>query len=290
MSKKILKATHEGPLTIGDLEIDSAVLEDGTRVLNSKGFLKALGRPWKGSSRTELPNFLGAKNLMSFVSDKLTLDLIPIEYKNKKGMTVKGFKAELIPLVCDVYLKARETGALSKTQEAIAQKAEILVRSLSKIGIVALVDEATGYQYQRDKDELHRILEAYISEEFLPWTKRFPDEFYENLFRLKGWSYNPLSVKRPRIVGKLTNELVYEKLPEGVLEELKRKTPKSPKGHYTKRFYQSLTENIGNPHLGKHLASVITLMKISPNWRKFKGYFIRAFGGQIELDFEENEK
>ncbi len=98
-----------------------------------------------------------------------------------------------------------------------------------------------------------------------------------------------MSVKRPTIVGKLTNELVYEKLPKGVLEELKRKTPKSPKGHYTKRFHQSLTEEIGNPHLGKHLASVITLMKISSNWRKFKSYFNRAFGGQTEFDFEDDE-
>lgn len=290
MTKKILKAIYEGDLKIGDLKIPSAVLEDKTRVLNSKGFLTAIGRPWKGSSRTELPNFLGAKNLVPFVSDQLRESLVPIEYKSKKGgKTIKGFKAELIPLVCDVYLKARESGALSKTQEAVAQKAEILVRSLSKIGIVALVDEATGYQYERDRDELYRILEAYISKEFLPWTKRFPDEFYENLFRLKGWTYNPLTVKRPKVVGRLTNELVYEKLPPGVLEELKKKTPKSPKGHYTKRFHQSLTNDIGNPHLEKHLASVITLMKISPNWRKFKSFFIRAFGGQPELDFDEDD-
>jgi P63C domain. len=289
MSKKVLNAINEGDLIIGDLKIPSAVLEDKTRVLNSKGFLTAIGRSWKGSSRTDLPNFLGAKNLIPFVSEQLRVDLIPIEYRNKRGKIIKGFKAELIPLVCDVYLKAREAQSLSKTQEAVAQKAEILVRSLSKIGIIALIDEATGYQYDRDRNELYQILEAYVNKEFLPWTKRFPDEFYENLFRLKGWTYNPLTVKRPKLVGKLISELVYKKLPKGVLDELKRKTPKSPKGNYTKRFHQSLTEDIGNPHLEKHLVSVITLMKISPNWRKFKSYFVRAFGGQTEFDFEEED-
>jgi len=56
---------------------------------------------------------------------------------------------------------------LSPRQKIIADQCEILVRSFAKVGIIALVDEATGYQYEREKAELQVILKTYISEEIL---------------------------------------------------------------------------------------------------------------------------
>jgi hypothetical protein len=162
------------------------------------------------------------------------------------------------------------------------------------VGITALVDEATGYQEERDKQELQRILAAYIAKELLPWTKRFPDEFYENLFRLRGWQYRPLSVRRPLLVGKLTAQLVYEKLPPGVLDELRRVNPVDEETRRRKhKHHQFLTDDIGNPHLQKQLVAVTTLMKVSANWREFKRNFARAFpptdGIQRDFGFEEEE-
>ena len=98
------------------------------------------------------------------------------------------------------------------------------MRGFARVGITALIYEATGYEKIKDRDELEKILEAYISKELLPWTKRFPDDFYQHLFRLRGWQYRPLSIKRPKYVGKLTNELIYDKLPKGVLNDLRGKT------------------------------------------------------------------
>ena len=139
----------------------------------------------------------------------------------------------------------------------------------------------------RDRDALNMILEAYIAKELLPWAKQFPDEFYRQLFRLRGWQYSPMTVKRPQYVGKLTNELIYDKLPPGVLNELREKNPRTAKGHRKHKFHQFLTEDIGHPHLGKQIASVVTLMRISPNWRKFYDMFKQAFpksGDQLFLD------
>ncbi|MGZ7317544.1 P63C domain-containing protein, partial [Streptococcus pyogenes] len=110
--------------------------------------------------------------------------------------------------------------------------------SLAKVGVTALVDEATGYQYERERFELQKIFKAYISEELLKWQKMFPDDFYMEIFRLNGWSYDVQSIKRrPGVVGKWTNELIYKRLPDGVLEELKRRTPKTKKGQYKARFF-----------------------------------------------------
>ena len=160
------------------------------------------------------------------------------------------------------------------------------MRALSRVGVIALVDEATGYQEVRDRDELHRILAAYIHEELLPWAKRFPDEFYQQLFRLKGWEYKPPSVKRPQFVGKLTNELIYEKLPDGVLQQLREKNPLTSGGYRKHRHHQFLTMDIGNPHLERHVAAVTTLMRVSSTWTRFKKLFDRAYPpaiAQLEL-------
>lgn len=110
--------------------------------------------------------------------------------------TVIGYSAEILPAVCEVWLRAREAGALQKQQLGRAQNAEILLRGLAHVGIVALIDEATGYQYDRDRDELHRLLAVYLTEERLAWAKRFPDEFYKQIYRLKEWPWPPNSAQR----------------------------------------------------------------------------------------------
>jgi hypothetical protein len=156
------------------------------------------------------------------------------------------------------------------------------MRALSRVGVIALVDEATGYQAVRDREELHRILAAYIHDELLPWTKRFPDEFYRELFRLRGWPYNPPSLKRPQLVGKLTNELVYNELPEGVLDDLRKKNPVVARdGRRRYKHHQFLTVDVGNPHLEKQVTAVMTLMRVSPTWSRFKKLFARAFPPKV---------
>jgi hypothetical protein len=214
---------------------------------------------------------------------------ILVVYTAQNGRVVDGYRAELIPLMYDVYLSARMDGVLTKQQENLAIAIEILVRSLSKLGIVALVDEATGYQADRDRDELQKLLSRYISKELLPWAKRFPDEFYQELFRLRGWDYPTASGQRPGIVGHYTNQFVYDYLPPGVKEELQKNNPSVSPGRRKWKHHQFLTVELGNVHLEKHLIKVITLMQASDTWNEFIKKFNRVFGviDQLELDLEK---
>lgn len=291
-----LKATHQGKLVIGDRELTCAVLEDGSRIISRNAVFKAFGRTKRGRKKgevrvadlPELPSFIDANNLTVYITHELKQLLMEkITYKNESGRYVEGYKAEIIPLLCDVYLSARIDGVLTKQQERLATVSEILVRSLSKIGIVALVDEATGYQVDRDRDELQKLLSAYISEELLPWTKRFPDEFYKEMFRLRGWDYPKPRAKRPSIVGYYTNKFVYDLLPPGVKEELQHKNPTVLPGRRKWRHHQFLTDDIGNHHLEKHLIKVITLMQASETWEEFIKKFNRVFQipEQTEIEF-----
>jgi len=167
------------------------------------------------------------------------------------------------------------------------------MRGLAKVGIVALVDEATGYQVVRDRQDLHKILAAYISKELLPWAKRFPDEFYQQMFRLRGWSFDPETGKKPILAGKLTEKIVYKKLPPGVLDELKKKNPKNNEGRRRHKYFQFLTKDIGNPHLEKHLLISTALMRASRTWKEFLRLLERAVpnpgGNQTEMEFMEDE-
>lgn len=302
---KRLKATHTGPLKIGDISIPCAVLEDGTRVLSEHGITTAL-RSRSGASkrlkkhatdgdRAPLPVFVAPDSLKPFISDELKDGpLNPIEYEVGKHVR-RGFRAEVLPQVCEVWLKARDAGVVQKQQMKKCRQAEILMRGIAHIGIISLVDEATGYQYVRDREELQKILAAYIRPELMPWTRRFPDDFYKEMFRLWGWKYPPDSRKGaprgPRYAGKLTRQLVYEKLPSGVIDELERRNPSDDKGQRSKRHHQWLTDDIGNPHLGKQVAVATTLMRISLNKAQFKRNFARAFpeGHQQAEMFDESD-
>lgn len=285
------KATHNGILKIGSGQIPCAVLENGQRVLTQEGFLDAIGRARKakaghGASVDGLPAFLSANNLKPFISDELVRSTTPLRFKGVKGVRGFGYKAELLPQVCQVYLEARDAGLLLPSQRHIAETCDMLIRALATVGIVALVDEATGYQDERDRFELHKLLEVYLSAEKLRWARRFPDEFYRQIYRLKNWRW-PNEGKRTPLVGKITNQIVYDKLPDGVLEELQNRNPtKEGTKRRQWKHHQFLSEDIGQPDLRDHLLQLIAIMRISPNWRMFEKHLSAAFpnsGDQLPL-------
>lgn len=299
MEVKTPKATHQGNLEIGHTNIDCAVLEDSTRLITQRSFNEAIGRSRSSGSLKEnkgahqLPRFLAPVNLRPYISDELRCASIPIEFLPEHGgRTAYGFKAELLPEVCKVYLDAQRAGTLSHSQHKFAIQCEILLHAFAKVGVIALVDEATGYQDFRVKDALARILEKFIAEEYRAWTKTFPDDFYREIFRLKGWPWDPKSVKRPSVIGHYTNDIIYDRLAPGALEELRRINPPTEKGHRKQKHHQWLTGKVGNPTLKSIIDGSMALMRAAPNWRKFKEMLNRSYpkyGDNIALALEFDE-
>ena len=264
---KVIAGTPDRPLVIGNIEIPCYVLEDETRVLAQRGMAIGLGMSPVGSGH-RLTSFVASKTISSFINNKLRVGIEnPIHFLSSGGVAY-GYPATLLVDLCNVVLEVREAGLLQKQQLHIADRCETLVRNLARVGIIALVDEATGYQRIREERALATILERFIAKEFQPWTKTFPYEFYEQIFRLKGWA-GPDGMKRPSVIGHYTNDFVYARLAPGVLDELRRVNPVQPKGDRLKRHHQWFTPDLGHPRLKEHLAAVIALMRISSNWEKF---------------------
>lgn len=275
----VFECTHKGVMKIGEREIACAVLSNGTRIITQTALFDAFDRPRKGEKRQDnLPSIIGAKNLLPFIPEDFAEKAYPIHYYLDNGNIAAGYNAIIIPEICEIYLKARDAGnVLHSSQENMVREAESLIRALAKVGITALIDEATGYQYERESNALQEILKAYIAEDFLKWQSRFPRKFYQEVFRIHGWEYDPMSFNRPGYLGKFTNKYVYEKLPEGVLDELKKKNPKQINGHRRRRHHQHLTPEIGIPHLEKHLTKLITIMELSDSADEFRRNFNKVF-------------
>jgi hypothetical protein len=278
------KATHAGELKIGDKVIACAVLENRKRVLTQETFLKAIGRAGKakgGKGSTMLvdgiPPFIAAENLKPFISDELMQSTTPVMFRTPTGVRAFGYDAMLLPMVCEVYLKARDARATLPSQEHIVEACDLLMRGLARVGIIALVDEATGFQYERANDELIKILEAYVQEELRPWVRTFPNEFFKQMYRLQGWAYKPGTSRRTPYVGHLINKYVYEQLPPGVLAELRKLNPMTEKGYRKHKHFQFLTSDTGNEHLDRQITAVVTLMKISDSKGEFEANFDKAF-------------
>ncbi|WP_071891364.1 P63C domain-containing protein [Hymenobacter sp. PAMC 26628] len=298
MKQKLLRSTYEGKLQVGDIELTVAVLEDGSRVIKSRAIFQAFGRRIRGRSEAEAalrvpnrPSFIDAKNVQPLISPELEELLVPITYEGKDGKPIEGYNALILPQLCKVYLDARAGGILFERQLPLARASEILLVGLSNIGIIALIDEATGYQYDRERDELQKILKAYINEALLPWQRRFPNVYYKELFRLNGWDFSisEITRRRPSIIGLWTNQFIYEQLPKDVLKTLKEKTPKNEAGQYKAKFHQSFIEDIGHPGLQNQISSVVALMGISDTMDGFRAQFERLKqrrAGQLEFTLE----
>lgn len=263
------------PLKIGDVEIECYVLEDGTRVITQASFLEAMGRSPRArrtSTDEGLPPIIQGKALRPFLPEGLAERAQPVPFRLPGGNKANGYRAELLPDVCEAFLAARDAGVLPKNQLPIAEAAALLVRGLARVGIIALVDEATGYQDMRTKDALAKILEEFVASELQAYLTTFPTDFYKEMFRLRGLSWSPeFGGKRPQYFGKLTNNIVYSRLAPGVLIELKRLQERTPAGNPRHKLFQRLTSDQGYPKLREHLGSVVTLMKLSDDWDGFMG-------------------
>lgn len=284
-SEPLLKASHQGKITIASFDLSCYVLDtpNKDRVLSRLDVLKAIGRnvqPTKIRQHLdELPIFLRAANLKPFISSELIDSTKPIEFAISTGKKVIGYRADILKDICYVFIDAQKAGALKPQQVHIAERCDLLVRGFAAVGLRALVDEATGFQEVRPRDDLQLYLDAFLLKEHSKWVKRFPDEFFENIFTMKGWSWHDaLSGKKPQVVGRYINDIVYDRLAPMILDELRIRNPTNDKGNRKGKHHQLLTSDIGHPKLQEHLAAVMGIQRIAGNnWRRFIEMMDKAF-------------
>lgn len=292
--KRLPRSVKQGPLRLGKWQVNAYVLDSGMRLISRKDSFSIfssepehikneLSSLVKHPSMRDLPNSVAA---MAFLD--------PQKFVDNSGKTIEGTDAESVVAVCRFFLRAREYKLIdTRIASTLAQVAESLIVSIAHVGLAALIDEATGFQQIREKNALQALLDQYLRKELAVWAKRFPDEFYMQIFRLKGWDWQGMRINRPGVVGMYTRDIVYARIAPGVLVELERRNPSDGHGKRTDKHHQWLTDDIGHPALQQHLYAVIGLMRASSSWSQFNTLLKRSFprkGDQLDLlDLSESD-
>jgi hypothetical protein len=295
--KKNIRAICQGEMPLGKAKLPCYVLEDKTRVLTQTGAVQALGL----HRFAQLPKFVATNTLAPFIS-KETMDLLnnPIKFTPLHGgKAAYGFKATVLVGICDAVLQARKEGKLKETQLHFADQCEMLTRSLAKTGIIALIDEATGYEKIRETGELIKFFkETMVREIASDRVKEFERRgVFDGLYKIynlprkkdKPWQH-------PQFFGSFFIKYVYKPLDSiitdgqaktgGIMLRLLKEKKNLNRGAL---LYQFIAE-VGEPQFFEHLTSISNLMKIADNKKQFDTLFDKVFGNIIQDDlFPEPE-
>ncbi len=269
---------------IGDLDLDCYVLEDGRRVFHKRGMARALGLKSEGGNA--FMKTMSRKGIVSSLSPLLQEKIDnPINFRPAVGEIAHGYDADVLSEVAKAISRAAERGDLTPTQKRLSIQSQILITAFSKVGVVALIDEATGYQQIRDPGALRFLVQQYIESEKREWEKEFPDEFYEQLNRvygsrqLKRTRLGAVVQNRPQHFAIFTRNYIYSPLENGeVLAELDRINPKIDHlGTRKDRFHQHLSAGYGIEKLRIQMRETLTILKMSSNKDEFKTLYKKRF-------------
>jgi hypothetical protein len=299
------RASHRGLMPIGDVEVEVYRLHDGRRLIAKAAIAKALNLKSEGGNA--FLRTVTRKGVRSAISEELWAKIEnPITFKyldtdsdDGQGGTADGYEATTLIEVCDALLRARNERSLAPSQSFLAIQAEIIIRSAAKLGIIALVDAATGYVEDIKKEEYLQKWKEFVAEEFRQWEEaEFPNQFADMIYKIYGLRRkDPKSFKHPQFFGWFTRKYIYHPLANSkgaILDLLDEANPVVYAGGTRKyKLHQFLTEQIGLPALRQHLWQTIGIGNSSRDKLEFERAFYRAFPEAIpkknpaQLDFFE---
>jgi hypothetical protein len=261
-----------GVLTIGDLELPVYVLDDGRHVISRTG---ATGVLTDGKGGGHLENYVGVAALKNYLPEDLPGQMIEFSIPEVVNKTVRGVSAETFLEICAAYVKALNDPdtRLTDRQKVIALKAGMFATACAKTGLIALIDEVTGYQYARAEDALQVKLRAFLAEEMRKWERTFPNELWVEFGRLTGWK--GAVTQRPKYWGKIVMEIIYEYLDPDVAKWLKEHAPKPQKGQ---NYHQWLSAQFGLKKLIEHIWMVIGIAKTCNSMTELKEKMGQMYG------------
>lgn len=301
------KATHYGDLPLNGLTLSAAVV-DGKRLLSERSLANAFGIRGGGAywsrkkidSSSVLPEYLSAKYLKPFINSNLEEKLnSAVEYISTSGVKSRGIEATVLSDICDVYITAKKyfdiKGMDVENLSLVAENAYGLLKSFAKVGIIALVDEATGYEKEREKNELQAFLKKFFAEEKGKLITLYPDVFFEAMFKMKGYSWKGINNgRKPQWMGHVINNVVYKRIAPLVLNVLRDKNPVlNKRGYRRSKHTQWIDAEYGHNKIKEHLTFITLLAKASGyNWDVFMELLNKSLpkfnndGSQtLEIDF-----
>lgn len=268
-------------LSLGGVEVDCYVTEEGERLIAGRGMQELLrlvdeSVPQSGQKPgSRLTRLLANKHLKPLIYKEKSQDHFDPKKRRFQGSLISGFNAEMLVDICEGMLDARNQRLLkTPRQHTVAAQCELILRGLAKTGIVGLIDEATGYQSLRPADALRTYFDQILRKDLASWLRHFPDEFYENIYKLKGWEWPGMGKNRYSVVAHYTNDLIYERIAPGLKDELAARNPKNSKGRRENNHFQWLNQEAGEKLFSQQMFAVLMIQRACLNlsgnkWQHF---------------------
>jgi len=276
--KRIPVAKWPGTLTIGAVELPVYVLDDGRRVITRNGATTVLT---SGKGGGNLESYIGVGALKSYIPDDLPGQMFEIEIPEVVNKTVLGMMAETFLEICTAYARALDDGSLKTPRQIeIATKAGVFLAACSRVGLLALIDEATGYQYVRSEEALQLKLRLFLADEMRKWEHTFPEELWREFGRLTNWRGS--LIQRPKYWGRLVMELIYDYLEPDVADWLRKNNPKPQKGQ---NHHQWLNSQYGLKKLTEHIWKVVGMAQACYSMRELRMKMAEVYGRQVIQDY-----
>lgn len=283
---KTPKVIKSGVLEIFN-DLPCYVLNDGQRVFRLSSLTKAL----RDKEHGKFGNYLASSNIIKYLPDRLkpltdeSHDRTPqgvIEFEFDEKIE-KGYNSEDFMDVCSAFVTANlNNEKLSEAQQEIVRNANKFILATAKIGIIALIDEVTGYQAERNSKELQLKMKYFLVDDMdkaKEWEKTFPDDLWYEFGRLTKWKGS--LKKRPKYWGKLVNALIYDLLDKDIAKHLRETKPPKYNGHT--KYFQWLNEQYGTKELTQHIWQVIGMAKSCEDINELKLLASEKFNKEIDL-------
>ncbi len=274
------EAVSQGTITIGDTVIDVYVLKDRRRLVSKRAMARALGLKSEGGnafSKTLNGKTIGSK-IPPELREKIENHLV---FKPLSGDPAHGYEATVLIELCDFLMQIRAD--LLGSQAFLAEQAETIIRAAAKLGIIALIDEATGFIDDKRREEYRELWQTFLREEAAQWEKDvFPNDLFDIMYKLYGLKrLDPKSSKHPKFFAKFLRKYVYEPLANSrgaILRELDLKNPVVyASGGRRYKMFQFLSEEVGLPELRKHIWKTVGIGLSVGTREQFDRSFYHAF-------------
>ena len=276
------RVTHYGVARFGEMGCEAVVLDDGSRGYLRRQMAEMIGQHIhnRSSRFTQICADFAPKSL-SLLEKSDSQILMP------HGGLAQFFPAGVVPDIASGVIAAALEGRLHKSRLGMVAPCLKIIHALASTGEVALIDEATGYQYHRAPDALQELIGKLLRQSGSSWERRFQPDYYRAIYRLFGWRYQGHVQNPPHVLGQITLRWVYAQvLPPELLDEIRNRKGLSEKHH------QWLSER-GLERLTQQIHSVTAIARCSANYRDFDHRCEAAFAGgalQLGLLLEELEE
>ncbi|WP_440521144.1 P63C domain-containing protein [Serratia marcescens] len=278
---KPYSATHKGSFSAEfGIDAECYVLNDPdkTVVTSKRGLSRLLGL---GGLGNDVDRVIYSQYMQPYV-DAVLLEKFknPLIFQWKGDDAGAGFgeahgyDITVVGDLAGALIKANIAGALPKSRIDAARQAQALSNAAMKAGIKGLAYAVAGYR--PEVQEVINAFKAFVREEARQYEKEFPDELYEEWYRLYGLSRPERG--RPIRFGQLTNSQIYVPLAKSkgkILEQIR--ASRDENGKQSDKLHLFLSE-IGVKALRQHIGKLLGVAAMSENKEEYELGIEKVFG------------